>query len=83
MLSYYGAMGNKIEKILERVRPALNLHEGDIQFIRFDKRSGSVFVQLMGTCTHCAISDITLKHLILRELQREMPTIRSVETVGV
>lgn len=71
-------MEAKIEMVLERVRPALHMHGGDIELVRVDEKNECVYVRFVGTCSHCAISEITLKHLIEREMKVSCPEIKRV-----
>jgi len=71
----------QILKILERVRPALQMDGGDLNLVDYDEASGIVKVSFEGACSHCGISDITLKHLIEQELMSALPEIKGVEKV--
>lgn len=71
----------KIEKILDKIRPALQMDGGNVELVSFDEKSGQVKIKLQGACAHCPISDFTLKNLIEQELKNAMPEINSVEAV--
>lgn len=71
----------KIEKILDKIRPSLQMDGGNVEFVSFDEKSGQVKIKLQGTCAHCPISDFTLKNLIEQELKNAIPEINSVEAV--
>ena len=66
----------KIQDVLERVRPAVISDGGDITFIEY--KDGIVFVKLHGACQLCPISQFTLKLGILDALQQELPEIQDV-----
>lgn len=70
-------MEDKILAILERIRPALSLHNGDLEYCGYRKRDKAVLIRFTGTCGHCSISHITLQHLVMRELQT-IPEIKKV-----
>ena len=72
----------KIELILDSIRPALDMHGGDIELVKIDTRLKTIYVRFIGTCTHCAISEITLKHLIERQLKINVPQIKTVIAVA-
>lgn len=74
-------MENKIKKALEKVRPALQADGGDVEFVAWDEKSGTVQVQLMGMCSGCPMSQITLKEGIEKEIQKEVPEVKIVEAV--
>ncbi len=71
----------KIEKILDKIRPALQMDGGNVDLVSFDEKTGVVKIKLQGACAHCPISDFTLKNLIDQELKSAMPEIKSVEAV--
>ena len=64
-------MESAIEQILERIRPALLYDGGDIELVKVHKKTKTVYVRLQGMCSHCAISEITLKQLIEKEIQTD------------
>lgn len=74
-------MKEKIEAILDRVRPSLQMDGGDVTFMGYDTEKGIVKVRLEGHCAHCPMSTITLKQGIEAELMNELPEIKSVESV--
>ncbi len=71
-------MLGKIEKVLESIRPILNAHGGDISLVEFDRKSGIAYVRFEGACTHCQISDLTLRNVVEQEIMRQVPGVRSV-----
>ncbi|OGL66580.1 hypothetical protein A2856_02765 [Candidatus Uhrbacteria bacterium RIFCSPHIGHO2_01_FULL_63_20] len=54
-------MRERIEEVLEEIRPALAMHGGDIAFVGCDEATGVVKVRLQGACKGCPMSAITLK----------------------
>ena len=71
----------KIEKELEKIRPALQRDGGDVQLIKYDKKTGVVELSLIGACSHCPASDLTLNNLIAEELKAQIPEIKEVKSV--
>ena len=71
----------KIEKVLEKIRPALQRDGGDVQLIKYDKKTGVVELSLIGACSHCPASDLTLNNLIAEELKAQIPEIKEVKSV--
>lgn len=54
-----------IARIIElRIRPVLQAHGGDIDFISFDETKQIVFVELQGACTNCPNALSTLKETV-------------------
>ncbi|MEK7636092.1 MAG: NifU family protein [Patescibacteria group bacterium] len=70
----------EIEKVLQKVRPMLALHKGNVEFVDF--KDGVVYVKLLGTCNGCALSQLTLKAGIEELLKDSIHGIKSVEAVN-
>lgn len=65
---------DNVEAVLEEmVRPALNADGGDIQLIEIDEHD-NVHVKLVGACSSCPSSIMTMKMGVERLLQDEFPT---------
>lgn len=71
---------DQVEHVLERVRPALRMDGGDIELLDVDQE-GIVTVRLIGACTGCPMSTLTLKAGIERSLKQAIPEIREVVAV--
>ena len=68
-----------IKELLEtRIRPAVAEDGGDIVYRGFDEASGVVKVKLMGSCSGCPSSSITLKSGIENMLRHYVPEVTSV-----
>jgi Fe-S cluster biogenesis protein NfuA len=72
-------MREKVEKALEKIRPALQADGGNIELV--DVVDGVVKVRLMGACGSCPMSQMTLKMGVERALKQEIPEVKSVENV--
>ncbi len=72
-------MTAKIEQALDEIRPALAQHLGDIEFVKFE--AGTVYVRLLGTCTHCPLSQLTLKAGVEEMLRSRVAGVERVEAV--
>lgn len=71
----------KIKELLNtRVRPAVAMDGGDIQFYEF--RDGVVYVQLRGACAGCPSSTMTLKAGIENMLRHYIPEVSEVRAVA-
>lgn len=71
----------KIIKTLESLRPALQADGGDVDFVDFDEETGIVKVKLQGACTHCPMSQITLKEGIGRVLKEKIREVNDIQAV--
>jgi Fe-S cluster biogenesis protein NfuA len=75
---------DQIKELLEtRVRPAVAQDGGDIIFRGFEAKSGTVFLNLRGSCAGCPSSTATLKNGIENMLRHYVPEVNTVEAVAV
>ena len=72
-------MRERVEKVINRIRPAVQMDGGDIQLV--DIIDGVVKVRLVGACVGCPSSTMTLKMGIERAIRAEVPEVKSVEAV--
>ena len=72
-------MNEQIEKTLQEIRPLIAAHLGDIQFVKFE--NGTVYVKMLGTCTHCPLSSLTLKAGVEELLKERVKEVERVEAV--
>ena len=75
-----GEMKEKVEAILGRIRPSLQVDGGDVELVEVSP-DGVVKVKLTGACQGCAMSQMTLKMGIERALRQEVPEVK--EVIGV
>jgi Fe-S cluster biogenesis protein NfuA len=73
-------MREKIEEVLELVRPQLQADGGDIEFVDVDEE-GNVKVKLLGACQGCPMSQMTLAWGVERVLKERVPGVTSVVPV--
>lgn len=71
----------KIEEVLEGIRPALHADGGDVELIDFDEEDGVVQVRLVGACGSCPISMMTLRQGIERRLVLNVPQVKAVQAL--
>ncbi len=69
----------EVEKVLNRIRPALQADGGDVELV--DVEGGVVKVRLMGACGGCPMAMMTLKGGIETLLKEEIPSVERVESV--
>ena len=72
-------MQDKVEEVLNKIRPSLTAHGGDVELIEVN--DGVVKVKLTGACAGCAMSTITLKMGVERILKQEVPEVKEVVAV--
>jgi len=72
-------MQDKVEEVLEKIRPALVRDGGNVELVGVD--DGTVKVKLVGACAGCPMSTMTLKNGIERILKEEVPEVKEVVAV--
>ena len=73
-------MRDKVDTVLDKVRPMLQADGGDVELVEITD-SGVVQVRLTGACKGCPMSQMTLRNGIERILLKEIPEVQSVEAV--
>jgi len=68
---------SKIENALEEIRPFLEADGGDINFIELTDE-WVVKVKLIGACSSCNISMMTLKNGVEMAVKRAVPKVKEV-----
>ena len=66
----------KINNVLEKLRPYLQNDGGDIIFKRYE--NGVVYVKLLGACSNCPLIDTTLESGIEEAIINEIPEVIKV-----
>ena len=73
-------MKEKVEKVLDKVRPSLQADGGDVKLIDVTE-DGIVKVKLQGACAGCPMSQMTLKMGIEKQLKEAIPEVKEVKSV--
>lgn len=73
-------MRDKVEKVLAKIRPALQADGGDIELVDVSA-DGVVKVKLTGACGCCPMSQMTLKMGVERAIKKEVPGVKEVIAV--
>mgnify|MGYP001452581225 CR=1 FL=1 len=71
----------RIETVLETIRPYLQEDRGDVEFVRFEEDTQVLELRLLGNCTHCPMSMMTLRAGIERFILDSVPEVKRVEKV--
>jgi len=72
-------MQDKVEEVLDKVRPVLVRDGGNVELV--EVIDGTVKVKLVGACAGCPLSQLTLKNGIERILKQEIPEVKEVVAV--
>lgn len=73
-------MKEKVEKILEEIRPMLQADGGNVELVAVTD-DGVVQVKLKGACGCCPMSQMTLKNGIEKKIKAAIPSIKKVIAV--
>ena len=68
----------KLQAIMDLMRPAVQADGGDLMLVRADVEAGVVEVQLQGACSSCAVSSATLSGGVERILRDRLPWVTEV-----
>jgi len=70
---------DKVESVLNKIRPSLQADGGDVELV--DVKEGVVSLKLKGACAGCPMSTMTLKNSIERILKQEVSGVKEVVSV--
>jgi Fe-S cluster biogenesis protein NfuA len=72
-------MQEEVEMVLDTIRPSLMADGGNVELVDID--DGVVKLRLIGSCSSCSSSTMTLKMGIERALKKAIPMVRCIESV--
>jgi len=72
----------EVRALLEEIRPAIQMDGGDVEFVSLGA-DGKVMVRLLGACTGCHMSQLTLKQGIENLLMSRIEGVTSVDAEGL
>jgi len=72
----------EVEAVLDEIRPALRFDGGDVELVDIQE-DGTVLVRLVGACSGCGMSVLTLKAGIERVLKQKFPQIKEVKDINM
>lgn len=71
----------RVEKVLDKVRPYIQSDGGDISLVDVHEDTGIVEVRLHGACDSCPSATATLKGGVERIMKQDVPEVKEVVTV--
>jgi Fe-S cluster biogenesis protein NfuA len=74
-------MRDKIEAVIDEIRPAVRADGGDVELVDFDEDEGRVELRLVGACHTCPYSLLTLRAGIEHRLRIQLPEVKSVVAI--
>lgn len=75
-------MRDKVEAVIEVIRPVIQADKGDVKLVDVDESTGVVSVELTGACVTCPASTQTLKAGIERIMKDRVPGVTEVINVS-
>jgi Fe-S cluster biogenesis protein NfuA len=72
---------DQVKDVIEMVRPALQGHGGDVEFLGVDEDK-TVRVRLQGACRGCPGATLTMQMGIERILKERVPDVKQVVAVA-
>lgn len=69
----------RVNMVLEKVRPYLQADEGDVMFVRYEPEHSTIVVRLLGNCYDCPLALMTLRGGIERHILYHIPEIKRIE----
>ncbi len=71
----------RLQQALDEVRPGLQSHQGDVELVAI-KLPNTVEIRLIGTCSNCAASTLTLSQGVEQAIRAYCPEITTVIAVN-
>ena len=71
----------KINEVLDSLRPFVNSDGGDIEFIKYE--DGYVYIRLTGACVGCSFIDYTIEDNIYEAIKEEIPDCKGVLNMDI
>ncbi len=75
-------LNQKVQNVIDQVRPYLQQDGGDINFIEITD-DNVVNVELIGACGACPFSTMTLKNGVEATLKKVIPEVKEVVAVNL
>ena len=71
---------DRIEQALETIRPYLKKDGGDVEIVSIEK--DSLTLKLLGACSSCEMSHMTMTAGIEEAIKRAIPEIKTVSAIN-
>ena len=72
----------RVQQALDEIRPGLQSHDGDVELVAI-KLPDTVEVKLVGNCSNCPASTLTMKDGVEQAIQTYCPEIKNVVSVHI
>lgn len=75
------ALQERLAQALDTIRPYLEADGGDMKVVKLTKEM-TLQIELLGTCSSCGMSAMTLKAGVEQAVLKAVPEIRKVEAIN-
>lgn len=82
MVNNNSEMEERIEEVLDKLRPFLQREGGDIRLEKFDSETGICYVDMIGACAGCIMAASDVSDSVEVMLMDEIPEITKVELIA-
>ena len=72
---------DKIKKMVEELRPYLNMDGGDLEFVKYE--DNYLYIKLTGACQDCMFQDNTINDNILVYFKEQLPELEGIINVNL
>ena len=69
-------MQEKVQKIIEKMRPYIQMHGDDVSLV--DIKDGVVKIKVSGACVGCQLADETFNQMLGGMIKEEVPEIKDL-----
>ncbi len=73
-------MKEEVQKYIDKIRPSLQADGGDVELVEVTD-DGVVKVKLLGACSGCPMSTLTIKNGIEKTLKQNVDGVKEVKPV--
>jgi len=70
----------KVNQVLDLIRPNIRRDGGDVKLIEANESEKRVKLKLVGACSNCTLSTVTLNGFIETILKKKIPELKVVES---
>lgn len=67
----------KINTLLDKIRPYIEMHGGDVQLLRVE--DDTAVLKVHGACVDCSLASVTYNKTVGPLIMKEVPEIKNVE----
>lgn len=72
----------RIEQVLEKLRPFLAREGGNIKLDHYDQETGICYVDMIGACAGCAMASTDVSESVEVMVMDEVPEVKKVELIA-